>query len=90
MACGAVALGALRPLGPFAPQDPKTPGLFGPIVRGVHPVLGEEDPQRVHLAEQAACTLPRLILTVRILVDEVTQPRIPRPPLPARRRAVAI
>ena len=47
-------------------------------------MLGEKDPQGVHLAQQAAGKPPGVIRRVMILVDQLAEPGIPRPPLPAR------
>ena len=46
-------------------------------------MVGEKDPERVHLPQQAAGKPPGVIGVVMILVDELTQPGIPRSPLPA-------
>ena len=75
-----VACEAGGPVGPFAPQPSEAQGPFGPIIRGIDPMLGEEDPQRVHRAEEATGKRPRVILTIRILLNPRTQPRVPGAP----------
>jgi len=44
-----VALGARRPQGPLPLQDTTPQGPLCPVVGGLDAVMGEEDPQRVHL-----------------------------------------
>src|SRR5262244_2563900 len=58
---------------------------FGPVIGGFHPVRAQEHPERVHLAQQTAGKPPGLIGTVMILVNQLAEASIPRPPFPARR-----
>ena len=80
----AVALGTRRPQGPLPPQDATPQGSLGPVVGRLDAVVGEKDPERVHLPQQAAGKPSRVIVTVMILVNQLAQPGIPRPPLPTR------
>src|SRR5262249_34688836 len=50
------------------------------VVGGLDTVLGEKDPQRVHLSQQATGELSGLVLTIMIVVDEPTESGIPGPP----------
>ena len=68
----------------LAPQPPKAQGPLRPVVGRFDPMLGKKDPERIHLAEQAAGTLPCVVLPVMIRVDHLAEASIPRPPLPAR------
>lgn len=43
-------------------------------------MLGEEHPERVHLAQEAADKPSGIIGTVMILVDQAAEPRIPGAP----------
>src|SRR5438309_12066856 len=47
-------------------------------------MLGEKDPQGVHLPEEATSEPPRVVCIVMILANHLAEPSIPRPPLPAR------
>ena len=79
-----IALGAGCPLGAFAPEDAKASGPFSPVVGWRNTMLGEKDPQGVHLPSEAAGEPPRVIRMVMIRVDQRAEPGIPRPPFPAR------
>ena len=74
-----------RPQRALAPQHPKAQGSLRPVVGRLDPMLGEKDPERIHLAEQAAGKPPRVVLPVMILVDQLAESGIPRPPLSAGR-----
>src|SRR5262249_60286790 len=53
------------------------------VVGGVDPVVRQEHPEGVHLAQQATREPARVTLSIMILVDQLTQPGVPGPPLPA-------
>ena len=50
-------------------STPQRKARLQSVVRGVHPVVGEKHPERVHLAEQAMGQLPRVVLTIMILLN---------------------
>src|SRR5215510_8105437 len=79
-----IALGTGRAQRALAPQHAKAQGPFRAIVGRFDPMLGKKDPERIHLTEQAAGKLPCVVLPVMILVNQLAEARIPRPPLPAR------
>ena len=74
----------------FAPEDPESERPFGPVVGRLDAVVGEKDPQRVHLPQQAAGKPSRVIVPVVVLLDQLTQPSIPGSPFPPGGGAVAI
>jgi hypothetical protein len=80
----AVALGTRRPGRSFAPEHPTAQSPFCPVVRRLHTVVGQKYPQRVHLPQQATREPARVILSVILLVNQLTQPSIPGPPGPGR------
>jgi hypothetical protein len=64
-----IALVTGRPQRAFAPQHPKTQGPLRPVVGRLDAMLGEKDPQGVHLTQQATGEAPRLIRACMILVN---------------------
>ena len=77
-----IALVTGRPQRAFAPQHPKTQSPLRPVVGRLDAMLSEKDPQRVHLTQQATSEAPRLIGACMILVNQLAEPSIPRPPHP--------
>src|SRR2546421_7703736 len=81
----AVAFVTGRPQGPLPPQDATPQGSLGPVVGRLDAVVGEKDPQRVHLPQQAAGKPSRVIGAIMILRNQATQPSVPGPPFSPRR-----
>src|SRR5215510_1320195 len=67
----AVALRTRSTLRALPPEDAKPQGPFCPVVRRLDPVLPQKDPQRVHLAQQAAGKPSGVIGAVMILLDQL-------------------
>jgi hypothetical protein len=82
----AVTLPTRGPLRALAPEDAASERPFGPVVGGCDPMVGKKDPERIHLAEQAADKLPCVVLPLMILVNQFAEARVPRPPLAPRGR----
>ena len=81
----AIALLTRGPLGAFAPEHPKASRAFSTVIGRFHTVLEQEYPERVPLAEETPDKSSGVIGPIMILVDQVAEPRIPRPPLPTGR-----
>jgi hypothetical protein len=60
---------------------------FRPVIGGLDAMVGEKDPQRVHLPQQAAGKPSSVIGAVMILVNQTAQACVPGPPFPTRRRS---
>ena len=85
-----IALGTGRAQRALAPQHPKAQGPLRAIVGRFDPMLGKKDPERIHLAEQAAGKLPRVVLPVMILVNQLAEASIHARHSPPVGGAVAI
>jgi hypothetical protein len=69
---------------PLPPEDAKVQDALGSVVGGLDAVLCQKNPERVHLAQQAAGKPPRPICMVMLLINQLTQPCIPRPSFSTR------
>src|SRR5262245_61060185 len=83
----AIAFATGRSQRALAPQDTTAQGSLGPVVGWLDAVLGKKDPEGIHLPQQTASKPSGGIGPVMILVNQLTQPRVPRPPLPTSGRS---
>ncbi len=82
----AIALVTGRAQRALTPQHPKAQGPLRPVVGRFYALLGEKDPEGVHLSQQAAGKPSGVIGAVMILLDQLAEPGVPCAPLPPSRR----
>jgi len=82
----AVAFVARRPVRTLAPQHGKAQRSLSIVVGRLNALFTQKHPQRGHFSHQPPGQPPSVVRTLLVLLNQLTKPGIPRPPLSASRR----